>query len=80
MHNFRLFIFKDDECVTDRAVLNNFDQPPSTVADGEDGTVDGGRWEHRYRRRWPVPSTVAGTVDGGIFNQQYSWICVRCII
>ena len=54
-------------------------EPPSTVAGGEDGTVDGGRWEGRYRRRWPVgrtvPSTVAsgkdGTVDDGQWEVRY---------
>ena len=32
---------------------------------GENGTVDGGRWRGRYRRRWPVRRTVSSTVAGG---------------
>ena len=40
--------------------LNNAYHPPSTVAGGEDGTVDGGRWEGRYRRRLPVGRTPDG--------------------
>ena len=42
---------------------------PYTVDGGKDGTVDGGRWEGRYRRRWPVerPVPSTGTVGGGIF-------------
>ena len=42
----------------------------STVAGGKAGTVDGGRWGEKYRRRWPVGRTVAGVFfssDGGNF-------------
>ena len=37
----------------------------SMVDGGEDGAVDGGRWEGRNRQRWPVGRTVLSTVAGG---------------
>ena len=39
------------------ADLNNPYLPPSSVL----ATVDGSRWGGRYRRRWPVGKTVAGS-------------------